>query len=234
MPGGTNYVLQFVIETKNPFDWYKIIPDIMKECKIQLKTDKEGMPSTIVKISKEYCFWTDITEKNRPKLYEAFEEYIKGYSSDPVHLGTGVGDRGALISSRGREEVKHTYPWCDFSKTKKHTSLELYKAIHKIEKIAEEISESGDGDDASGIFVLDESQKKAIEMFDNFVSGKRHIEVVKNTKKIEGSLRLFFDKSLDEAHKNIEDDDDDDDDYELYVNQNKIIFCGWKYFEYSF
>ena len=35
----------------------------------------------------------------------------KGYSSEPVHSGTGVGDRGALcgctlISSRGREEVK--------------------------------------------------------------------------------------------------------------------------------
>ena len=39
---------------------------------------------------------------------------FKGFSSDPVHLGTGVGDRGALISSRGQrsgaEEVKGYCP----------------------------------------------------------------------------------------------------------------------------
>ena len=55
--------------------------------------------------------------KSDVNLYEAYTECwaeiinvcfcaaFKGYSSDPVPLGTGVGDRGALISSRGREEV---------------------------------------------------------------------------------------------------------------------------------
>ena len=100
----------------------------------------------LIKNSK--CFVLESDAKYKPIHIKNF---IKGYSSEPVHLGTGVDDRGALISSRGQrsgvEEVNTDQEiLVDFSEYKalpvssqipaKHISLPLTTNIYKIDKLS--------------------------------------------------------------------------------------------------